>query len=50
MNEKEKEILNVVLDDVYTLNIDLEKDDNKYYFNLVVGNIKDLLKDVYDEK
>ena len=41
-----KQILKVILRDVETLNIDLKKDSNKYYYDLVTGNLKDLIKGV----
>jgi len=33
---------NRLLDDLQCLVINMKKDDNKYYFDLLVGNIKDL--------
>jgi hypothetical protein len=39
-----KDILKVILEDVERLNLDLNKDDNKYYYDLIRGNLKDLIK------
>jgi len=39
-----KEILKTILKDIETLNINKELDNNKYYYNLIIGNLKDLTK------
>ena len=50
MNSEELEILHIVLNDIQTLNIDLTLDDNKYYYELIIGNLKDLLNKKYETK
>lgn len=38
------EILKVILKDVEMLEIDYSKNDNTYYYGLVRGNLKDLIR------
>ena len=50
MNIYEDELVRVILRDIETLNIDLTLDDNKYYYDLIVDNLKDLLNKKYETK
>ena len=47
MNKKELEILNIINKDIQTLKIDFKDSDNKYYYNLVIGNLEDIIKGKY---
>ena len=38
-----KELLKVIKRDIETLEIDLLLNDNKYYYDLIIGNLNDLL-------
>jgi hypothetical protein len=40
--KQRNEIIDVILNDLETLNIDLAEGDNKYYFDLIKGNLEDL--------
>ena len=42
MNKKEKEITSIVIDDVLTLDLKKDSLDNKYYLDLIKGNLMDL--------
>ena len=43
-NKKEQAILRVIMKDIEMLVLDYKEDDNAYYYKLIKGNIKDLLK------
>lgn len=43
LHKDQRNILKVILRDVESLNIDLDKDNNRYYYDLIIGNIKDLI-------
>ena len=40
------EILKVIKGDVEFLNINLGLDDNKYYYDLIIGNLNDLIEGI----
>ena len=42
MNRKEKEIISVVLGDIFTLDLKKDSPDNSYYMDLIKGNLMDL--------
>lgn len=49
MNNQEKEVLMSIYSDIQTLIIDKNKDDNKYYYDLIINNLKDIIKGKYDK-
>lgn len=46
MAYKEIELIKVIENDIGTLNLDLNLDDNRYYMNLIKNNLKLLKKQV----
>jgi hypothetical protein len=43
MNKEERAMLKLIRQDIETLNINIALDDNKYYIELIKGNIDDLI-------
>lgn len=50
MNIDEIEIGNVIMHDLQCINTSKLKGDDKYHYELAVGNLKDLLKGKYRKK
>ena len=40
----DKELIKTIIYNIECLDIDLEKDDNKYHYDLAIGNLKDLME------
>ena len=50
MNKKEIELLKVIKRDVELLEIDKSLNDNKYYYDLINGNLTDLINKLKEEE